>query len=59
MANTVGMEAKVGLLAKVLKQHHVGRPTTVGTVLTARMTAAGKSWMSTAVGPPESDNKGK
>jgi hypothetical protein len=48
------MEAKVGLLAKVVKQQRGERPATAGTVLTAEMTAAagtiGTSWVSTAVG---------
>ncbi len=61
MDNTVGTEAKVGLLAKVVKQQCGERPATAGTVLTAEMTAAagtiGTSWMSTAVGPPESDSR--
>ncbi len=60
-ANTVGMEAKVGLLAKVVKQQRGGRPATAGTVLTAEMTTAagkiGTSWITTAVGLPESDSR--
>jgi hypothetical protein len=32
MANTVGTKAKVGMLAKVVKQQRAGRQTTAGTV---------------------------
>ncbi len=49
------------MLAKVVKHQRGERPATAGTVLTAEMTVAagtiGTSWMSTAVGPPESDSR--
>jgi hypothetical protein len=48
------------MLAKVVKQKRGERPATAGTVLTAEMTvvaAIGTSWMSTPVGPPESDSR--
>ncbi len=49
------------MFAKVVKQQHGGRPSTAETALTAEMTVAagtiGTSWMSTAVGLPESDSR--
>jgi hypothetical protein len=53
MANTVGMEAKFGLLEKVMEQQRGWRPATAGTLLSVETTTAagakGTSWM-TAVG---------